>query len=344
MSLNYEELSRVIGEVSAAQKVIYVKSASGKEVPMLFRHPSHRDKELSFFIYNEAIRHAEEMGIPSNADMENLSKTRRFFSEEKEERLAKLEKQIKGQQVLLSKTTRVPARRNRVKEVIEGLENEAAILRYSRDLHLENTRERKAAEERLLYLTYKSTYDPLKDQLYWESYEAFKDEKDIVFRRDIFTNFVIFYHGLSASTIRFIARSNLWRIRYTTAVKTGADLFGTSINDYSTDQLMLVYWSNYYQSLYEMSSSDRPPDSIIEDDASLDAYMTDWHAANSREDAVSRNNNYGKASAWDKGEVLVFKSNDMYEDIEYSETLAQKSTGKKASVDAAAFGRSKDKK
>lgn len=345
MSLNYEELSRVIGEINAAQKVSYVRNIDAKDVPVLFRHPSHRDKEISFFVYNEAIRNAEEMGIPSNAEMEALSKTRKFFSEEDSKKLEKLEKKIKGQQVLLSKTTRVPARRNRVKEVIEKLESEALTLRYYRDMHLENTRERKAAEERLLFLTYKSTYDPLEDKPYWETYEDFKNEKDIVFRRDVFTNFVIFYHGLPSSTIRFVARSNLWRIRYTTAIKTGAELFGTSISEYSTDQLMLVYWSNYYQSIYEMMSDDRPTESIIEDDASLDAYMKDYHAERNREDAAraGKNSTYGKPSAWDKGEVLVFKSNNMYEDIEYSDTLAEKSAGK-ASVDAAAFGRSKDKK
>jgi hypothetical protein len=348
LSLNYEELSRAIGEINASQKVVYVKNAQGREVPVLFRHPSHRDKEISFFVYNEAIRTAEEMGIPSNADMEDLAKTRKFFSEADSKKLEKLEKKIKGQQVLLSKTTRVPARRNRVKEVIEKLESEALTLKYFRDIHLENTRERKAAEEKLLFLTYKSTSDPLEDKPYWESYEDFKDEKDIVLRRDVFTNFVIFYHGLPASTIRFIARSNLWRIRYTTAIKTGAELFGTSISDYSTDQLMLVYWSNYYQSIYEMMSEDRPPESIIEDDASLDAYMKDYHAERSRDDAAraGKNNTYGKPSAWDKGEVLVFKSNDMHGDIEYSDTLAEKAAGKvgKSSVDAAAFGRSKDKK
>jgi hypothetical protein len=344
MTLSYEELDRAIGEINAGQKVVYVNNEAGEEVPVLFRHPSHKDKEISFFVYNEAIRKGKEEGLLSNTEMEELAKTRTFFSEENSEKLKKLESKIKGQKVLLAKTTRVPARRNRVKEVIDRLEKEASSLRYIRDSYLENTRERKAAESRLLFLTHKSTFNPLEDVLYWKEYKDFEDEKDVLFRREVFTNFVIFYHGLSSTIIRYIARSNLWRIRYTTAVKTGANLFGTSINEYTTDQLMLVYWSNYYQSIYEMMSDDRPPESIIEDDAALDAYMKDWHAEKSRDDAASKGakSQYGKPSAWDKGEVLVFKSNSMYEDIEYSETLAERNPGA-SSKDAAAFGRSKDK-
>ena len=56
-----------------------------------------------------------------------------------------------------------------------------------------------------------------------------------------------------------------------TAVKTSDPLFGIPISDYSVDQLMVLYWSHYYQSIYEMLPDDRPEETIIEDDAALDA-------------------------------------------------------------------------
>ena len=117
--------------------------------------------------------------------------------------------------------------------------------------------------------------------------------------------------------------------------------------EYSVDQLMLCYWSNYYQSIYEMLSDDRPPDSIIEDDAALDAYMKDWSAERNRQDTASRSKKkqYGRPSAWDHQEVLVTKANEMHEDIEYSKTLAEQGLDKgKTSKDEAVFGRGKKRK
>ena len=110
---------------------------------------------------------------------------------------------------------------------------------------------------------------------------------------------------------------------------------------------MLLYWSHYYQSINEMMPDDRPSDEIIEDDQALDAYMKDWQAERSREATASRakkGQRYGEKSAWDHGETLVMRSNPMHKDIEYSETLAEKSSGDgAASVDAAPMGRGKTK-
>ncbi len=104
------------------------------------------------------------------------------------------------------------------------------------------------------------------------------------------------------------------------------------------DQKMLVYWSSYYQSVYDMMSSDRPSDGVIEDDNALDAYMKDWAAEKNREStADSSKNKYGTPSAWDYSETLVMKSNDVYEDVEYSKTLKERGEGKAGAntVDAA---------
>ena len=343
-SMPDEEISRTIEGIGSGSKVVQVEDGSGKKVFILFKHPTLEHKESSYYMYSQALIEAEEQGILSIKQMKEISKTRSFFSQEDSKKLESIESKLKGQYLVLKKTTRVPARRNRVKEVIARLEGEASILRYNKDKYLENTSERKAAEERLLFLSFCCTYKPSTNSKYWELKSDFDSETDSILRRNIFTEFVMFYHGLGSTIIRYIARSNLWRIRYMISVKTGESLFNKGVNRYDTNQLMLVYWSNYYQSIYEMLPADRPTNSIIEDDTSLDAYMSDWHAEKSRDDVASSNSNkYGNNSAWDKGEVLVFKSNDMYEDIEYSETLTSSSKGR-SSIDSAAFGRGKEKR
>jgi hypothetical protein len=83
--------------------------------------------------------------------------------------------------------------------------------------------------------------------------------------------------------------------------------------------LNLAYWSNYYQNIYEMLPEDRPPDLIIDDDEALDAYMTSYYDERTREDAARRSKNKtgGKLSAFDKEEVILTQSNELYEDVKY---------------------------
>ncbi len=107
---------------------------------------------------------------------------------------------------------------------------------------------------------------------------------------------------------------------------------------------MLCYWSNYYQSIYEMPSTDRPPDSIVEDDAALDAYMKAWSEERNREDSANqaKNNKLGQKSGWDFQETLVMKSNDIFEDVDYSKTIKEQSKDRGGTVkDAAPMGRGK---
>jgi len=86
--------------------------------------------------------------------------------------------------------------------------------------------------------------------------------------------------------------------------------------------LNLAYWSNFYQNIYEMMPKDRPPDAIVEDDEALDAYMKAYYEERNREEAAERDKNKlgnrGKLSAFNKEEVIVTKSHDLYEDIEYT--------------------------
>ncbi len=111
----------------------------------------------------------------------------------------------------------------------------------------------------------------------------------------------------------------MWRIRYVTSQKVSDPLFGVPASQYTNDMLNLAYWSNFYQNIYEMLPRDRPSDLVIEDDDALDAYMKEYYAERTREDASERSKgkNRGKLSAFDKEEVIVTKSNELYQDIEY---------------------------
>lgn len=338
-ALTFDELDKYIGEIISGEKLARVPNSKGKQIPLLFRHPSRKELTYSDYIYKEAYNEALEMELPTVAAMEVISRTRGLFTEEDERNLNSLIDKLKGQKAVLAKTTRVPARRDRLMTIINDLEQEIVVLHYKKEKSLEMTCERKAAEEKLLYLTWAGTHSFFNNELYWPTREDFFQEKDFSFRRAVFLEYTIFFHGLNTKILREVSRSNLWRIRYVTALKTSDSLFGRSISEYTNDQLMLLYWSHYYQSIYEMLSSERPSEEIIDDDDALDAYMKEWQADKNRETAATKEKNrnkYGNPSAWDFKEVLVTKSNELYKDIEYSPTLANKAQNKgKISIDAA---------
>lgn len=346
--LSYEELDGYVRQVCTGMKLVHIENMRREEVPLIFKYPTSRDYVIADLVQRTALAAAQAEGLPSIAEMESVVRARGIFTEEDEDKIKRLRSRVEGQRAILAKTTRVPARRDRLKGVISNLEQEIEAILLRREASFEMTAERKAAEERFLFLTRSGVFDPFTDDLYWPTEKKFAEEIDFGFRKRIFLEYVVFSHGISQRITRSVARSNLWRVRYVTAIKTGEPLFGHPISEYNVDQLTLLYWSHFYQSIYEMLPSDRPPDNIIEDDQALDAYMKDWHADRNRDAAAERaksGNKYGQNSAWDHGETFVMKSNPMHADIEYSETIAEKGTaGKSTVVDAAPINRSKKEK
>ena len=348
LELSFEELDGYIEQVCAGCKTVFITDESGTERPLLFKYPTKHDQLVADLIFKAALKEAEEMGIPSIPEVETLIRERGIFTSEDEAKIERLRSKMEGQKAVLAKTTRVRARIDRLTKIINDIQGEIDKILLKREMQLENTRERKASESKYLYLTRNGVFDPFTNQKIWETEDDFNSESDFRFRRKVFVEYIIFSYGLKQEVLRYIARSNSWRIRYVTAIKTGDNLFGSPIKDYNVDQLMLLYWSHYYQSINEMLPDDRPSDEIIEDDHALDAYMKDWQAERSREASASKaqkGKRYGDNSAWDHGETLVMRSNPMHQDIEYSETLAEKNAAAAGNaVNAAPIGRQKKKK
>jgi len=324
--LSFDELDSYVRQICLGEKLTQVEAGSGEFVQLLFRYPTTRDLMVAEAVQQKAAEKAKKEGLPSVSDIDRVVRERGIFTEKDELEIEKLRSRLKGQKAVLSKTTKVPARRDRLKGIIKDLEKKIEEIVLKRESPRELTWERKAAEEKFLYLTRRGVYIPGTHDLYWGSESSFHGETDFILRKRVFLSYTIFSHGLSQEIIRFIARSNLWRIRYVTAVKTSDSLFGKPISEYNVDQLALLYWSHYYQSVYDMLPDDRPPDSIIEDDMALDAYMRSWSEERNREAAAARAKKGGvvsDSSAWDHGETLVMQSNPMYKDIQYSRTIPE---------------------
>jgi len=322
MKMSFEETEALIGQILLAGKLCKVTNSKKEPILLYFSHPKRKDSILADYHYNEALIEAQESGLPSIEDMDKLLISRGFWGPEKEEEIESLESQIKGQKGILAKTTKVLARRERLENIINELEGKVRDIRREREVRLEHTAERKAEEEKMLYLSWSGILIPGTEERYWPTLADFKNETDVHLRNNASLQYTLFAIGTQSKKVRYIARSSSWVIRYMAAQKSCGRLFERDIYDFSVDQVNISYWSSFYASLHEMMPEDKPSEDVIEDDDALDVFMEHYFKQRQEEEREARTRKKGGkgSSALDHSEVLVMKSNPIYEDVDYSQT------------------------
>lgn len=314
MDLTFTEVEQYLIDIFSGKKYVYVGGNS-----LIFKFPSNDEKQRANLVYQKSFDEAIKGGILPLKELEELVNKRNIITAEEIAKLGRLKSQLEAQEILLGKTTRVKAKQERIKQIVNRLKTEISHIEFKRSSKLLLSAENKAEEDKSFFLCSQCVLND-DGTLFWSSYERALKEDRLDLKDDILLSFFRFYSGLSVSIIRSIARNSLWRIRYVNSMKTSDPLFGVPSSNYTTDQLNLVYWSNYYQNIYEMLPDDRPSDLVIDDDETLDAYMKTFYEERSREEASrrSKSNRSGKLSAFDAEEVIVTSSHELYQDIDYS--------------------------
>lgn len=313
MNLTDVEVTTILNSICSGCKYELID----KEL-FLFRHPSMVHRLKAEAIYTLAYEQAVADGIPTKQEVEVLIEKRKLFTEEDRHNIELLMGKIEAQKVLLEKTVNVKANQERIKNTIESLESEIRSINYKKSSILAMSADNKAQEEKILYLCWSGIFRET-DTFYWESYTEFKNTTELITREKIILKYLQFFNGLDETTIRYIARHRLWRVRYITSQKTSDTLFGIPTSEYTNDMLNLASWSNYYDNIWQMMPDDRPDDSIIEDDKALDKYMLEYYKQRNNE-ALARKSKKkvnGSMSAFDSEEVIVTASHSLYKEIEY---------------------------
>jgi hypothetical protein len=315
MDLTHEEVEKYLEQICSRVKIVGIGDKT-----VLFKFPSVYTMMKARRIYEQEYKNSLKEGLISVDDMRKIVKDRKIISDSEQKNLSSLKSKLEAQKILLAKTLKVKANQERIKTIIHELESKIRTIEYKENSKFSMTAEMKAEEAKLLYLCWSHCYNFETEELCWIEYKNFLEEKDLVFREKIISEFILFYGGIPTPQIRAISRNNLWRIRYVTSLKTSEPLFGVPTSEYTNDMLNLAYWSHYYQNIYEMMPEDQPNELIIEDDEALDAYLNDYYKEHMQDVAARKSKKSlgrGKLSAFDNQEVIVTKSNELYEDIEY---------------------------
>lgn len=320
IDLPIDKISHLIDEISFGGKIVRIKNAKEADVLVYFKHCTGYDKMMASIVYEVEYDRAIADGFMTIQQATDILTERGIFTGKEEEEIEILRGKIKAQEKVLEMITKVPSRKDRVKEIIDGLSEQIFEIIIKKETKLDFCAEKRAQEAKFNHLLYRGIYRPGTDNLWWPTKEHFEAETDIIFKNRLYTKYIKFSLGLDVSLLRYIARHSLWRVRYTAALKLSDSLFNRSILDYTVDQQALVYWSSFYQSIYEMLPSDRPGDSIIEDDASLDAFMKNYFEEKSREAVGDRGTKGGGLTAWNHNETIVTRANPARKDLEYTKT------------------------
>lgn len=315
IEISYEKLEELITKISSGKNIIY---SEGIDDIVVFKYPNNNIKLIADSIYHKYYKLAIDDGLLPIEEVEKLIIDRGVFTDEDVAKVDKLKGQLEAQEILLSKTLKVRANQERIKKKIEDLTSEINIILHKKHSKLVMSADTKATEEKNNYLCWACTFD-INDKYLWKTYDEFSNCSDTVKQSTIISHFLNFFNGLDITTVRYIAKSTMWRIRYNNSVKTGEALFGVPSAKYTNDQLSLVYWSSFYDQVYSMMPEDRPSDDIIQDDKLLDTFMDSYYKEMTKniQAAGQKKKHGGKLSAFDAEEVIVTRSNELYEEIEY---------------------------
>jgi len=314
--LNLTDIEYYINLISTGLKVVEVEGSLKKET-VIFRQPSAQDKIFANFVYDKTYNEAISDGLLTVEQMETVLREKGLINDDLDRQIELLRGKIDAQKKVLEKTLHVKVNRTRIENIIKSLENELVELLNKRNMNFGITAEAKATEARLLFLCKNNVFKDV-SRLLWKSDGDFNNEKDFVFRSNVLTLYSEFVSGLPIKIIRYIARHSLWRVKYISSLKCGVQLFNVPAVDFSVDQINLLYWSHFYQSIYEMLPEDQPSDEIIEDDDALDSYMDSYYKE-LKQEALARKSGkrQGTLNAFDKEEVIVTASHEMFEDFEF---------------------------
>lgn len=274
MEKDATDLVPVLNELLASSKL---RKTSRGPVWLIF--PTVKDKIFAKFIYETTMIECKQNEILSIDKSLEHHKSLGLWDDQKESNLKKLPEFIEETKERI-RTENNRIRKKKFEAWRRKLERDYYELIQSRNTILSNSAEFLSNDAATLYLLWACFKDSEYKSL-WPSFKDLQGSQDIEYIEELLNVFNVETQDLSIKNIRELARLGMWRIRWNVSKNNIPDLFGRSTQDLSNDQFMLVYWSQVYDSVYE--SLDRPPDDVINNDETLDQWLTEQSEERARD-------------------------------------------------------------
>lgn len=270
MTLTLPEISEKIHQILWGKSFVDVDDQFGNEHTFILRSLSIHEQNSVKYLRRKEFARARAVGIMTDEELQQLYAADGVWTEEHENKIVDLEDGLKkiGSQIKDFQFLR--AKKNKLERTRRGWERELQELIRTRLQLFNLSAEQRAEEVARRHVVFLAT-QTFEEEQFWETQDDFDECEDIL----LLYNLAKAYYQenqLDEKRCRQIARSGEWRFRWM-ASKKGESLFGRPISQWSEAQNALVFWSQYYDSVYD--SLDRPPHHVIEDDAACDAWVED---------------------------------------------------------------------
>jgi hypothetical protein len=346
-----DKLQSTVEEICFSQKLVRVDFPDKEPLFTLLHYPTRRITILAGIEEQRTMWRAHRDGFMTEAQMEKLLRERGAWTEDDDALVEEVKEKINKWRSKLKDPDLSDSAKSMALELIPKLEEDLFKAELNKERGMVNTAERRARQAKYDYMLWACTYDPETDELMWPNYLTFYEEverKNPELKNKLLSEFLRYLVGHTTEEIRYIARSNLWRLDYLIAQKGNLHLFPRSSVELTPDQKNLLWWTGYYQSLYEMMPEDQPDEWVIQDDEALDNYMEDLHKERSKDRAERKaEKQFGAQSAEKMATSLVMYSHPSYHDKDYDK-VNKTSSGKTdltlqddPNMEGAAFRRSK---
>lgn len=264
------------------KKILWGKSfvniySEDKEYQFILRSLTIKESNLSKYIYDRELYSSINEGVLTNDQLREYYDAMGVWTsgddellESKNIKLNKLKNQKLGCQFFSSK-------KKLLEKNIKQLKHEIKEMDDIKSKIFSMSAENRAEEMSRRYIVMMTT-EKIDESPYWEDMSDFQNEDrvELIYRiaLEYFRNNIF-----SVELLRAIARHPMWRFKWNVC-KNGADIFGKSASEWSEMQDSLVYWSQYYD--YVFDNPNRPPDNIIADDDACDSWVRDQSKSGSK--------------------------------------------------------------
>jgi hypothetical protein len=313
-----EQLLKHIEEVAARQKLIHI-TIPNDPIPLfiLFKYPPRSTVLRAELEESRATYKAKGFKILSEVEMDALMREKGIWSEVDDEKVTDIQEKIVKWTLKTQDPDISPNSKQYAKELILKLEEDLFKTEVRRERMMAQTVERKARQAKYDFMLWACSWDPDTNRRCWDNYLTFCEKVEVNLKNQILSEFLKYLVGHNTEEIRYIARSNLWRLDFVIAQKGNLHLFNRAAVDLTPDQKNLLWWSSYYQSIYELLPDDQPDDWVVQDDEALDKYMKELHQERSNEQSSRRAEKQGTTSAERMAERLIMRSHPDYLKREY---------------------------
>lgn len=231
----------------------------------IVKQPDRHVRHIAQEVYVEAFKDAELNGLYKDDELEKFLYENNVWSEDKENDLQQIVKDIEEFKVKLFKAAFKSEERKMLRGLLSLAKEKFFELSNIKSAYNHLSCSGTASTAKMRYLVGKSlTYEDGSNV--WENDDFWKNTDPLL--EDI-TNIYV-ENRISDSKFREIARTEPWRSIWMCR-KCEREVFGVPAVDLTDEQKSLVIWSSMYDSIYEHPNC--PQQEIVDDDDLIDGWM-----------------------------------------------------------------------